>query len=96
MARWELYFVVSTVLEIPCIFLLYATHYRSFNQKPNKLYFSLNENNTEEEDDYVPIVVLIVNLEISFQDEYRRRESNKVKSMVWSDAVSQNVGDQLS
>ena len=44
LARWELYFMVTTVLEIPCMFMLYATHYRSFKEKPDKLSVSLNLN----------------------------------------------------
>ena len=62
--RYELYFIVSTLLEVPNLIWLYTMHYKDF-----KDFGILNSQDSKIDS----ILVVSTRLEMSFQDEYRRR-----------------------
>jgi len=63
--RFELYFLVTLLIEAPNIFYLYVMHLRSFKEKDKQ-----EESGSET---YESLVVVVTNMEIEYQSEYRKR-----------------------
>ena len=101
--RYEVYFLVSTLLEAPNLFFLYANHYQAF--KPSSVDTSKEVQHLSyseylhfwDEADFKPLVVMVTDLEVSFASEYRRRCTIKLADSeagpLFSECSSMTVED---
>lgn len=85
--RWELYFFVSLVTDVPGLFLLYIKHIRSldFNDETQMPY--------AQQDSVKDVVVLLTDVDTDFISEYRPNRASaysasNISSMRFSQANS--------